>query len=95
MATKLKLTGLCSTCRHRAECTLRRPGDSPKLECEEHDVYDHAPTNWVRLAAGYEAAPVHVPPTNGLLGLCADCAHRDACTLPKPEGGVWRCEEYC
>lgn len=28
------------------------------------------------------------------LGLCANCKKRKACKLPKPEGGVWRCDEY-
>jgi hypothetical protein len=27
-------------------------------------------------------------------GLCADCIHRDCCDFPRPESGVWRCEEY-
>lgn len=27
-------------------------------------------------------------------GLCKNCKKRKTCTLPKPEGGVWRCEEY-
>jgi hypothetical protein len=28
------------------------------------------------------------------LGLCASCAIYERCTLPKPEGYVWHCEEY-
>ena len=27
-------------------------------------------------------------------GLCANCANRQDCFLPKAEGGVWHCEEY-
>jgi len=27
-------------------------------------------------------------------GLCKNCRKRDSCRLPKPEGGVWRCEDY-
>lgn len=27
-------------------------------------------------------------------GLCINCDVRDTCTFPKPEGGVWFCEEY-
>ena len=27
-------------------------------------------------------------------GLCRNCKKKETCTLPKPEGGVWRCEEY-
>lgn len=27
-------------------------------------------------------------------GLCFNCDNRDNCMLPKPEEGVWHCEEY-
>ncbi len=27
-------------------------------------------------------------------GLCVNCANRHTCLCPKPEGGVWHCEEY-
>lgn len=27
-------------------------------------------------------------------GLCVNCAYRETCLYPKPEGGVWHCEEY-
>ena len=27
-------------------------------------------------------------------GLCVNCAHRNYCMFPRPESGVWHCEEY-
>jgi hypothetical protein len=27
-------------------------------------------------------------------GLCRNCQKREGCELPKPEGGIWRCEAY-
>jgi hypothetical protein len=27
-------------------------------------------------------------------GLCPTCDFRSTCMYPKPEGGVWHCEEY-
>ena len=27
-------------------------------------------------------------------GLCRNCKKQKTCTLPRPEGGVWRCEDY-
>jgi len=27
-------------------------------------------------------------------GLCRNCKKQKTCELPKPEGGVWRCEDY-
>lgn len=29
-----------------------------------------------------------------LRGLCKNCKRRETCGLPRPEGGVWRCEHY-
>ena len=28
------------------------------------------------------------------MGLCSHCENREFCTYPKPEGGVWHCDEY-
>jgi hypothetical protein len=33
-------------------------------------------------------------PSDKLKGLCINCEHRKDCCLPRPEGGVWHCEEY-
>jgi hypothetical protein len=27
-------------------------------------------------------------------GLCRNCKKQKTCELPRPEGGVWRCEDY-
>ena len=27
-------------------------------------------------------------------GLCRNCKKQETCELPRPEGGVWRCEDY-
>jgi len=32
--------------------------------------------------------------SNKYKGLCKNCKKQETCRLPKPEGGVWRCEEY-
>jgi len=28
------------------------------------------------------------------VGLCATCASRATCTLPRPRGGVWQCDAF-
>ncbi len=28
------------------------------------------------------------------IGLCSNCENRGTCIYPKPEGGVWHCDEY-
>ena len=34
------------------------------------------------------------PLASELPGLCRNCARLVDCTYPKPEGGVWHCDEY-
>ena len=85
--------GLCSTCRHARTCTFPRSKDRPVHFCEEFDPEEDKPTLTVvhheevldqDALADREKYP----------GICSTCAKRDTCTLPKPEGGVWQCEEF-
>ncbi|MCF7919234.1 MAG: hypothetical protein K9N06_04920 [Candidatus Cloacimonetes bacterium] len=34
------------------------------------------------------------PPQKVFKGLCTNCENRFICKLPRPETGVWYCEEY-
>jgi len=34
------------------------------------------------------------PAGEPVLGLCRNCIHRETCSFPRPESGVWHCEEY-
>ena len=95
MSEPERYRGLCSTCRNAASCTFPRDADTPVLRCEE----------FVSMELAAAGRPKHGAPT-GLsgggddpdearyLGLCRTCAARHTCTLPKPEGGVWDCQEY-
>ncbi len=87
-------TGLCANCVHATDCRYRQTAQQPLLYCEEHEV---AGSRGNASAAG--ATPKKDDRERSLrdaavLGLCANCDHRDTCTLPRPEGGVWHCEEY-
>mgnify|MGYP001566844193 CR=1 FL=1 len=91
--------GLCSTCRNDPTCTYPRDAGRPVLQCQEFEGYVMTPprttgrdispsTNlWVRSAAEEKY-------TGKYMGLCRSCENRGTCTFPKPEGGVWHCEEY-
>ena len=88
--------GLCSNCKHAPDCTYPRDPDHQVLQCEE---YECAPAT---VAAASQVRPtVRLQANPGpdcsseVKGLCANCANFDSCTFPKPEGGVWHCEEYC
>jgi hypothetical protein len=28
------------------------------------------------------------------MGICSNCDNCRTCVFPKPEGGIWHCEEY-
>lgn len=82
---------LCSTCEYVRTCSHRSTPDEPISSCEEFVEY-------------VSACPRNVPQTarergsgSGAFaaGLCASCQLRWTCTFPKPEGGVWHCDEYC
>lgn len=82
--------GVCVNCVHATTCRLSSSRTEPVWDCEEY-----------RASGGPDAVAVKLnggPPADYArarrLGLCVDCVHRECCTLPKPEGGVWHCEEY-
>jgi len=66
--------------------------------CEEFD--DRAPddTNGKKLESEKKDAAIALPGKTKdaakRRGLCVSCLHRETCTFPIVEGGVWHCEKY-
>jgi hypothetical protein len=94
MSTAKLFVGLCATCNNATHCVYRKRRGIDAIYCEMFDGY--ALPSAVR---GKGVAPVIVTAPDMALstefkGLCVNCAHRDDCKLPRPEGGVWHCEEY-
>lgn len=85
-----KRPGLCVSCMHRLGCQYRKANAQPVIYCEEFEV-EETPPRPVRRSSVEQADP---ETTGSLKGLCMNCAHRETCRLPKPDGGVWHCEEY-
>ncbi|MEP0848480.1 MAG: hypothetical protein HRF50_16865 [Phycisphaerae bacterium] len=84
--------GLCGTCSRAAECNLRAKLEPPVIYCEEFDdAVEQVREPEPQVENLPAAAALRVSP---LKGLCVNCVHRDTCTLPKSEMGVWHCEEY-
>jgi hypothetical protein len=87
---------LCSNCRNAADCTFQKDSQKPALYCEEFEI-DISPSPKI---AGKEkplpAAQVDAEDKDSgkFIGLCSNCDNRRTCAFPKPEGGVWHCEEY-
>ncbi len=67
--------------------------------CEMFDDY-MPPVGWVgpeRVSPSAEPSMARRPAEEEAAkyaGLCVNCEHRRTCTYPKPEGGVWHCEDY-
>ncbi len=86
---------LCSTCKHTATCNYVKAARRPSFYCEEFEIEIvdvEAPAG--RRPIAPLAHPVLTNLSNGLIGLCSDCENHAKCVFPKPEGGVWHCEEY-
>ena len=90
-------SGLCMTCNNSPTC-MYRASRGPALFCETFDYYtppvapaSHRPDT--ERPSGRILEPVESE-MHTLSGLCVNCQHRAACTLLRPAGGVWHCEEY-
>jgi len=96
---KREASGLCSCCNSYKTCTYTIDPERPILQCEEFDGI--VPPFLHRVPRGkiVPAVPEMTPDPsmsdlNSYRGLCSLCEDRTTCTYPKPEGGVWHCEEY-
>ncbi|MBE0534032.1 MAG: hypothetical protein IH624_00060 [Phycisphaerae bacterium] len=85
---------LCSTCKHAVTCVYVQVAQRPSFYCEEFEIEILPAKVGIQGLVSGSAAPV-TPESEGLIGLCLDCENRLACVFPKPEGGIWHCEEYC
>ncbi len=84
-------SGLCLTCENAPTCTFPG-GGRPLLECEEFKGGERPGP--VKSCEGGASVKAQEKNSGQWLGLCCDCGERGSCTFPKPEGGVWCCEEY-
>ena len=90
--------GLCMTCNNAPTC-FHRARRGPALFCELFDgralpperIPSEKATPPADSSAARRAAEEEAPKYTGL---CMNCEHRRTCTHPKPEGGVWHCEDY-
>jgi hypothetical protein len=92
-------TGLCATCAVVDTCISAKNSGYPVVECEEYeeDGRTFSETVEVRtLRTREKVKPLAKTPEEEAVveGLCETCVHRETCTFPRVEGGVWHCEEY-
>ncbi len=87
--------GICSTCNYVDICFHRQRHNDPVWYCNEFDNYGKTNEDFkarsTSLHSRYEK-----PQEDTLIfkGLCSNCEKRQFCNFPKPESGVWHCNEY-
>lgn len=94
MLVNTQNSGLCTTCNHAADCTLAGRTGKAVLFCEEYDAGESCEAKG-QVQAWPKPKYVDGDEDSGMfLGLCRNCENRRTCAFPKPEGGIWHCEEY-
>ncbi len=89
--------GLCSTCRHFSTCTYKKEVSPTVHFCEEYETGNSAAKAGRKRVFPADDPLKLIPGEKGrhkALGLCSDCVYRETCRFPRPESGVWHCEEY-
>jgi hypothetical protein len=90
----IRSLGLCSTCRHAPTCTYPRDPKRPVFNCEEFEIEAGRAGTGVVSSGPSPGSDANEDDAARYKGLCSNCENRRSCTFPKPEGGVWHCEEY-
>lgn len=80
---------LCSSCRNSATCILPKRKNAPVLQCEEFSPILKTGTR--RKSQKHSKA---FSVACKLKGLCRICGKLKDCVYPKPQSGIWHCEEY-
>jgi hypothetical protein len=89
-ASEQQNSNLCRTCNFKDNCTLSS-SNAPILHCEE---FDNSNTSQRQSTRPNISTEENIIQYEQHMGLCANCVHKDTCSLSKIEGGVWHCEEY-
>lgn len=92
---RIERVGLCSTCINSVNCIYRARRGFDAIYCEmfcieadstkQSDDFNEERLILPGVQNSYSAS---------FKGLCQNCQNRDGCLLPRPEEGVWHCEEY-
>ena len=98
MSKKLEYEGICAACVNAIHCVYLKNAESPIIQCEEFECFPPVTRKPGVVGSSKNVADCSVTPLQEtetkFKGLCVNCKNRAECAFPKPEGGVWRCEEY-
>ena len=91
----MQVRSLCSNCRNFGDCAFHKGHQEPVLYCEEFEINISPSAKIAGKEKSSPTAPVEAKDDSGkFIGLCSNCDNRRTCTFPKPEGGIWHCEDY-
>ena len=92
---RLIAASLCANCKHQSDCVYLLKASSPIVECELHECGLSSKPRLVVVKMQTSSDAAQPFAADEPLGLCINCANLQVCMLPKHEGGIWHCEEYC
>ena len=85
--------GVCAACKYDPDYIYEALSGGVILQCEQFELA--FPAQVARpTSARPRAWSGNAKDTGGYAGLCSNCENRSSCVYPKPEGGVWHCDEY-
>jgi len=88
--------GVCLDCKFAPDCIYEAASGRVILQCEQFEM--KFPESAAQAPSIHEnpfkSTAHHGRESSSYRGLCSNCDNRETCTYPKPEGGIWRCEEY-
>jgi len=91
----MEYRSLCSTCKNAVDCTFPKDHQKPVLNCEEFEIDMGLSVKATEKVKSLSTCLLDAErEASKSIGLCSNCENRRACGFPRPEGGVWHCEEY-
>jgi hypothetical protein len=85
--------GVCSVCKFGSACNFESGAVRVILQCEQFEpAFPAQKSRPMRTQS--RAMPANGEHADDCAGICTNCGNRETCTYPKPEGGIWRCEDY-
>ena len=90
----IETQSLCVNCRHKESCMFLKDAKRPILFCETYEVCPVQNSGVIDMPTERRDREKRGLESEKYKGLCSDCLHRETCMIPKPEGGIWHCEEY-
>ena len=84
--------GLCASCKNADNCEYLKIAQKPVLQCAEFQGFGSRPMKEV--PENKSKKNDEADESSKFMGLCRTCEIRKTCKYPKPEGGVWHCDEY-